>query len=96
MVGWLPENILLKHLAGWEVNSKKFIADQWQSVTPWLSAASCSAVASHTGFRLAAALRAVTIQLTSLPSVAGRGLSPTPVIMGRYMLIAFKPAKSPS
>lgn len=87
MVRWPPENILLKHTAGREVNSKRFIADQRQSVTPWLSAASCSAVASHTGFRLAAARRAVTIQLTSLPSVAGRGLSPTPVIMGRYVLV---------
>ena len=84
MVRWLPENKLQKQTAGWEVNSKRFVADQRQSVTSWLSEASCSAMASHTGFQLTAALRAVTIQLTSLPSVAGRGLSPTPVIMGRY------------
>ena len=60
-----------------------FIREKWLGSTPWLSAAPCSATASHTGLRSTPALRAVTIQLTSLPSVARRALRAAPVIMGR-------------
>jgi len=60
-----------------------FIRETWHGITPGLSAALCSAIASHIGFRSTSALRAVTIQLTSLPSVARRALRAALVIMGR-------------
>jgi len=61
----------------------EFIGEKRLGLTPWLSANSCSATASHTGLRSAVAQRAITNKLTSLPSVARRALRAALVIMGR-------------
>ena len=39
----------------------RVIREKWHRFTPWLSATSCSAVASQAGFLSVAALRAITI-----------------------------------
>tara|TARA_Y100001951_G_C11095565_1_gene159108 strand:+ start:174 stop:467 length:294 start_codon:yes stop_codon:yes gene_type:complete len=62
----------------------EFVGEKRLGLTPWLSATSCSATASHTGLRSAVVQRAITNKLTSLPSVAGRLLRIAPVINGRY------------
>lgn len=64
-------------------NSLDLIREKRSGFTPRLPATPCYAIATHTGLRSTPAHRAVTIQLTSLPSVARRALRAALVIMGR-------------